>query len=139
MRLAGAVVPHMAGMMMAVVDDLKMGRLQRVAQALRDDVGEGTGGGGGVGHRAYIARLAQIRERSWRAEVTGKTGRTRGFMAGWKRMAGCVPSRAARSRANFARRRWKARAMAAAGRARSAGCAWSMSARSTAGTIISTG
>ncbi len=57
MRLAGAVVAHMAGMVMAVVGDGQRGGRQRLAQAGFDQIGEGHGSG--VGHATYITRFAK--------------------------------------------------------------------------------
>lgn len=57
MRLSGAVVAHMAGMVVAVVGDGEGGWRERVPKAEGDQVGEGDGGG--VGHATYITRFAK--------------------------------------------------------------------------------
>lgn len=57
MGLAGAVIAHMAGMMVAVIGHDQMGRGQGVAQPLGDQIGERQGGG--VGHPSYIAGFAR--------------------------------------------------------------------------------
>ncbi len=57
MALAGAVVAHMAGMVVAVVGHDQMGRGQGVVEPPGDQIGERQGGG--VGHRAYIAPFAK--------------------------------------------------------------------------------
>ena len=56
MALAAAVVAEMAGMMMAVVDHLKLRRGECLGQAIGDDFCKRSGGR--IGHRAYIGRFA---------------------------------------------------------------------------------
>lgn len=60
-RFAGAVVTHVPGMVVAVVDHLESRWRELFGEAGRDQIGDGSGGS--VCHRAYISRLPAILER----------------------------------------------------------------------------
>ncbi|GGA55374.1 hypothetical protein GCM10011395_27200 [Sphingomonas psychrolutea] len=57
MRFAGPVIAHMPGMLCTVVGDEEAGGDKRSVEALADFVDDRAGGGGGLGHRAYIDRF----------------------------------------------------------------------------------